>query len=168
MTAVEKVWQPIKQQDTVNLFKLAIPEKTSCQELGQFMYTYELFPGAMITELQPGRECCIMIPNDGLRHAAEEILENLPEYSYIPQCTKWKYDELYFEFYDQEDELWYKAGPEVWIPGMSQFLNWLSTRKSPKHFYVPNYMLFADAGCWDADVVDCFIQFSLFGELVYG
>ena len=89
-----------------------------------------------------------------------ELLENLPEYSLSVPCTNWRYEACEYRFVDtyDEDRPTFEKGVEDFKKGLQ--------------LYVDNYRgkasTLLDPGNWDAEMVDCLVQYTLFGEVVYG
>lgn len=98
-----------------------------------------------------------------------ELVENLPEYSISLACIGWDYDECRFTFKDEEDDdnalhtICYEdieRGFKILVDGILQ-------GKHNIGITVVDILCF-DGADWDAEGVDCLIQCSIFGEIVYG
>ena len=105
----------------------------------------------------------------------KEIMENMPEYSSYSElkCIKWKYNEGIYEFIDGYSDI--EPSPILTLTvddceeSMKQFVIGIMDGKWNFCGLNPNNgdNLF-DPCNWDAIVVDAFVQYKLFGEVIYG
>jgi hypothetical protein len=96
-----------------------------------------------------------------------EVMESYPEASFCLQCISWKYKECRFVFQDQETGKEHLVTLDMLRKGLQLTLEAFSKGKFPgvaKHV-MPN---FQDAGNWDATAADILVQYSIFGEVMYG
>lgn len=108
-----------------------------------------------------------------LKYSLMSLMENYPEASTPSlQCVKWKYAECHYVFEENDDngEL-YKTHVVELADLYVGFQKMMGNR--PSCVPVPPARQTKEA--WDdwccsmdADGIDCLLQFTLFGELVYG
>lgn len=97
----------------------------------------------------------------------KEVVHNLPEHSISLQCTKYDYKNCRFEFFDSEDGKEYLMNIHNGLLGIQMLIHAILDKKL---FFTGCGTLdeVLDPCCWDANVVDALIQFSLFSEVIYG
>jgi len=105
-----------------------------------------------------------------------EFLENLPEYApgdYL-YCIGWKYAECRFRFKAQTIES-ANEGTYVYneitverdqfLKGMHQLLDWADENPMCE---IGRWVRSGDLGQWDSDVMNLLLNFTIYGELVFG
>ena len=98
---------------------------------------------------------------------AKEVYQNFPEYAISLVCTKYKYDDFQFSFYDPEDDKSYNVDLEKASKGVAKLIKEWHNRKC---FFsgIDSLDDLKDPCNWDAVVVDSALQYAIFNELVYG
>lgn len=108
-----------------------------------------------------------------LRAALHSVMENYPEVSTPSlQCVKWRYDECSYTFDEIDDdgdiEATHYVTLEKLVEGFEKMM------KNPPRCIppVPVKQTAEEWDAWccnmDADGIDCLLQYTLFGELIYG
>ncbi len=98
-----------------------------------------------------------------------ELMENYPEAS-SPSltCIGWKYKECKFifeEYVDMGDIKRHTVTKDMLVKGFDIMMKEIA---NGHYHHLPLTGIVGDLGDWDADDVDALVQFSVFGELVYG
>lgn len=96
-----------------------------------------------------------------------EIFENFPEYAYGTCfiCTKWDYRNFLFNFTDTETNKKYTITLDKAIKGFDKLIPDVLNNKI--HLPFGDCGIF-DAGNWDSECADVLVQYSIFGEAIYG
>lgn len=90
-----------------------------------------------------------------------EILQNLPECMMTMRCIDWKYDDCVFQFEDMENGEKLTLTRDMAEEGLQKLL--LTNFVMHSSYFDPE-----DLGSYDAEVIDCMVQYGLFGEVIYG
>ena len=90
-----------------------------------------------------------------------ELLQNLPEYSLSLDCIDWDYDNMVFTFRDR-----YEGNNPTYTKNIADFRDGLQLYVDSINQDKVREIL--DPGNCDAIVVDCLVQYTIFGEVVYG
>ncbi len=97
---------------------------------------------------------------------AHEVFLNLPN-SISLQCTGWRYDKMYFTFYDHEEQKEHILTKEKIELGMTKFLQRCLEGKWPNPILTDPSTLF-DTANWDCEIIDMAVQTCIFDEVIYG
>lgn len=96
-----------------------------------------------------------------------EIFDNFPEYSRggCLICHAWDYENFEFSFTDTEENKEYGVNLEMVKKGFDKLIPDILNGKIYLSF--DNAGIF-DAGNWDSECADALVQYSIFGEAIYG
>lgn len=97
----------------------------------------------------------------------KEVMSNMPEYGLSLQCVSWKYDDCRFRFVDPENKTYMVDLPELRI-GLAKMLRAMVEQGQMPIIYSAIKPDLLDGSNWDAEALDCLVQFSIFGEVIYG
>jgi hypothetical protein len=107
----------------------------------------------------------ITIPFD-LTGFADELMQNLPEYSLSLRCTKWDYENSEFSFHDPDTRINHMIGKDKIVPAVKKYIEDSLILQMRKGFIDPAF--YFDAGNYDAPMVDMIVQIAIFGKEIYG
>jgi hypothetical protein len=110
----------------------------------------------------------IDIPDEKIEAFLKSVMQNMPEYSLSMTCVFWKYDEMVFKFIDFEDDHKeyvvtlkdLKKGFEKMAKDMFEEDKLAGYRKQLGDDWM-------DDCNWDAGILDCLVQYAIFGEERY-
>lgn len=98
-------------------------------------------------------------------YVAKSLLENLPEALQEPlSCTSWKYDLIKFKIEDEDSGKEYEIDKNKAITGLEKFLEALKKGKYPGLHLNKESGL----GGFDAEAIDHYVQYIIFGKAIYG
>jgi hypothetical protein len=90
----------------------------------------------------------------------KSLYENLPEASAGSglDCIEFDYDNFYFEFHDEEEDIQRKIDKSMAIEGLRKML----------HDALIGKIKIYERDEWDADTVMIAVQYAIFGKVIYG
>jgi len=97
---------------------------------------------------------------------ANDIMSNFPESALCLSCRSWKYEDGVFEFYDPEENKTYIITIAHVKEALPKFIREVDL--GHLHFYGITPANIYDACNWDAPISDALVQFTIFGEVIYG
>ena len=99
------------------------------------------------------------IPDSQIDELAKEIMNNFP--------ASWDYENGKFIFFDEEEEKEYNVSTADISKALPKFIQLILDKKL--HFYgVETLEDILNACNWDMPISDALIQFTLFGDVIYG
>jgi hypothetical protein len=110
----------------------------------------------------------IELDENAKEQLVKEVMENFPEYSSpsLP-CVRWNYKEMKFVFIISED----KENPkrvELNLQDLVKGISKMFPDIGVKYHNGLTQAEMADASQWDATDADALVQYSLFGEVIFG
>lgn len=96
-----------------------------------------------------------------------DVCQNLPECGPTwAQTVGWNYKENIYKFHDPEEDAYFELDMPTMVIGLQKIVQDAMEGKLPGIKKRLGQM--DDAGEWDAWDIDLLIQYSIFGEIVYG
>lgn len=97
-----------------------------------------------------------------------EAMQNMPEASLSLACFEWDYEKMKFRFDDYEDSKSYSVELPELRKGFKLMMTAMVEQKEMPGIYKEIMPDFLDSSNWDANALDCLVQYSIFGEAIYG
>lgn len=110
----------------------------------------------------------VEITDEKIEAFLKSVMQNMPEYAVCLTCTSWKYEQMVFKFVDYEeggkkytvDMKDLKKGFEKFAKDMFENGKMAGYRKMLGDDWM-------DDSNWDAGILDCLVQYAIFGEERY-
>jgi len=96
----------------------------------------------------------------------KEVMMNMPEYAMVLECTKWKYDDCIYEFYDSEEDEQFSLNEDKLVKGFDLMFKDFNDKKLEGIRQSMGDDIF-DPGNWDATCVMALVEYAIYGKLMF-
>lgn len=96
------------------------------------------------------------------------IMLNCPEHSFSLRCTAWKYEPCEFAFYDFEEQKEHKVNLASLLVGYEKWRAFKARRNMLPCDGASDRLVDDFLCSLDAEDTDALIQFTIFGDIIYG